>query len=264
MGHILHKQVLDSLPEGITIQNRDFEIIFQNIAMRKTFGSHIGEKCYAVYERRDRVCEGCGIEKAFLTGEATMILRTAFTADGTTSCWENSCFPLFDAAGNIIAGVEVCRNISDRVTLEEEVKQRNIELGQFNRELNRRASELQAELARREAAEEALRREIDERGQAERKLQRSNNELNSLLRKLEQTQAQMVHAEKMASIGRLAAGIAHEINNPTAFVSSNLVTLGEYCGGIFSLLRHYGEIVADLHANEQNWQIPPRPFKENQ
>ena len=45
---------------------------------------------------------------------------------------------------------------------------------------------------------------------------------------LERTQAQMVQSEKMASIGQLAAGVAHEINNPTGFVSSNLKTLGDY------------------------------------
>ena len=42
------------------------------------------------------------------------------------------------------------------------------------------------------------------------------------------SQIQLLQAEKMASIGKLAAGVAHEINNPTAFVSSNLNTLSEY------------------------------------
>ncbi|KAF0219761.1 MAG: two-component system NtrC family sensor [Geobacteraceae bacterium] len=45
---------------------------------------------------------------------------------------------------------------------------------------------------------------------------------------LKSTQAQMLQREKMASIGQLAAGIAHEINNPIGFVASNLGTLGKY------------------------------------
>lgn len=54
-----------------------------------------------------------------------------------------------------------------------------------------------------------------------KQLIRINNELQS-------TQEQLVHSEKMASIGQLAAGVAHEINNPIAFVSSNMQTLEEY------------------------------------
>ena len=143
----IHEQVLSNLPDGITIQDRNFNIIYQNNAMKNYFGSHIGEKCYAIYERRDTICEKCGVEKAFQTGETSMILRTAFGEDGSTSYWENACFPLFDSDGNIVAGVEVCRNITDRVSLQAEVKDRNIELGQLNKQLNRANSELERAIA---------------------------------------------------------------------------------------------------------------------
>ena len=63
------------------------------------------------------------------------------------------------------------------------------------------------------------------------------------IRKLRQTQAQLVQSEKMASVGQLAAGIAHEINNPTGFVSSNLKTLEEYVKDIKSILIEYDEIL---------------------
>lgn len=45
---------------------------------------------------------------------------------------------------------------------------------------------------------------------------------------LKQMQAQLIQQEKMASIGQLAAGVAHEINNPVGFIASNLTTLGKY------------------------------------
>ncbi len=45
---------------------------------------------------------------------------------------------------------------------------------------------------------------------------------------LQQMQGQIVHQEKMASIGQLAAGVAHEINNPMGFITSNLTSLGKY------------------------------------
>ncbi|MEC9262006.1 MAG: ATP-binding protein [Pseudomonadota bacterium] len=49
-----------------------------------------------------------------------------------------------------------------------------------------------------------------------------------LIRKLDRAQSQLIQAEKMASTGQLAAGIAHEINNPMGFVTANLNTLEQY------------------------------------
>jgi hypothetical protein len=53
-------------------------------------------------------------------------------------------------------------------------------------------------------------------------LRESNHELNITLENLKQTQTQLVESEKMASLGQLTAGIAHEINNPINFVTSNI------------------------------------------
>ncbi|MHC4550341.1 MAG: ATP-binding protein [Planctomycetota bacterium] len=59
-------------------------------------------------------------------------------------------------------------------------------------------------------------------------LQTKNEELEKALRNLEAAQSQLLHQEKMASIGQLAAGVAHELNNPIGFVHSNLETLRRY------------------------------------
>ena len=56
--------------------------------------------------------------------------------------------------------------------------------------------------------------------------------------KLHDQQLQLLHTEKLASIGHLAAGVAHEINNPIGFVGSNLNTLDEYIGDIVGVLNH--------------------------
>ena len=60
-----------------------------------------------------------------------------------------------------------------------------------------------------------------------------------LIRKLEEAQSQLLQSEKMASIGQLAAGVAHEINNPIGFVNSNVVTLQHYAEGMLELLTAY-------------------------
>ncbi len=84
----------------------------------------------------------------------------------------------------------------------------------------------------RQAATEALRKtqESLEGTIAERTaaLEQRNRELQSALDQLRQAQSQLMHSDKMACIGQLAAGVAHEINNPIGFIASNLTSLNEY------------------------------------
>ncbi|UCH80484.1 MAG: GHKL domain-containing protein [Nitrospiraceae bacterium] len=58
--------------------------------------------------------------------------------------------------------------------------------------------------------------------------EQKNIESEIAYRDLKETQSQMLQREKMASIGKLAAGVAHEINNPMGFISSNMNSLGTY------------------------------------
>ncbi|REE02178.1 ATP-binding protein [Marinoscillum furvescens] len=58
-----------------------------------------------------------------------------------------------------------------------------------------------------------------------KKEQESKEELNNALQSLKSAQSQLVHSEKMASLGQLTAGIAHEINNPINFISSGMVSI---------------------------------------
>jgi signal transduction histidine kinase len=64
-------------------------------------------------------------------------------------------------------------------------------------------------------------------------------QLQATNQKLEQAQNQLLQSEKMASIGQLAAGVAHEINNPIGFVNSNLGTLRRYVESLLALTQAY-------------------------
>ena len=62
---------------------------------------------------------------------------------------------------------------------------------------------------------------------------------------LEETQNQLLQSDKMASVGQLAAGVAHEINNPVGFVSSNLNSLRQYVDSLLGLVDAYAAANAD-------------------
>jgi signal transduction histidine kinase len=76
-------------------------------------------------------------------------------------------------------------------------------------------------------------------------LQKSNEELNITLKNLKDTQSKLVDAEKMASLGQLTAGIAHEINNPINFVSSSVKPLKRDIADILTILDKYDELTKD-------------------
>ena len=70
----------------------------------------------------------------------------------------------------------------------------------------------------------------------------SHLELRASVAKMQKTQALLLHADKMVSIGQLAAGVAHEISNPVAYVRSNLNTLARYSTALLALADRCNEI----------------------
>ena len=81
--------------------------------------------------------------------------------------------------------------------------------------------------------------DVSARSARERELQQRHDELQQTYKRLAGTQEQLLQSEKMASIGQLAAGVAHEINNPIGYVHSNLGTLQEYVGSMLALIEAY-------------------------
>lgn len=83
----------------------------------------------------------------------------------------------------------------------------------------------------------------------ERELRSRNEELEKTLAEMKRIQEGLIQSEKMASIGLLTAGIAHEINNPLAFVSSNLNRFKEYFEDVSALLDGWRELGKTLPAD---------------
>lgn len=105
---------------------------------------------------------------------------------------------------------------------------------------------MQRERAAREQAESLLEsksREVFLANEAlkveHERVQRRNAEIEKAHAALQSTQAQLVQSEKLASVGQLAAGVAHEINNPVGFIMSNLGTLKSYITIMSTLVGGY-------------------------
>jgi len=145
------QSLIDALEDNISIQDKDYNIIYQNEPSKANHDAQLGEKCYRAYEGRDKVCDNCPVERAFKDGKSRTSEREVVTPSGEVTYWENTANPIRDASGEIVACIEVGRNITERKQAEE------------------REKELQKEL---------------------------------------------LLSSRLASIGELAAGVAHQINNP--------------------------------------------------
>ncbi len=132
--------------------------------------------------------------------------------------------------------------------LEHEVVERTYELRLKNIELVEANIEIQ--------------RQIEVQGEQARDIQLANTELQekhvqieAAMRQLQTMQTQLVQAEKMAGLGQLTAGVAHEINNPLNFISGALTPLKLHLESIFTLLQKHGALTTETSIEQHLAEI---------
>lgn len=97
--------------------------------------------------------------------------------------------------------------------------------------------------------------DITQHKNAEDLLKQRNNELQTALDTIQEVQRQLVQSEKLSSIGQLAAGVAHEINNPIGYINSNLTSLKNYVEDLLALVEMYEKTEVGCADGEQLHQI---------
>jgi len=111
--------ILSAIGDGVSIQDREFRILYQNEVAKKLIGVQLGKFCYEAYEKNDGVCAGCPIAIAYADGGVHTVERRVETEKGV-SFVEITASPVRDASGNIVAGVEVVRDLTARRKGEED------------------------------------------------------------------------------------------------------------------------------------------------
>lgn len=108
--------------------------------------------------------------------------------------------------------------------------------------LQRTSQEREKFVAELELLNKTLEQRVAERTQA---LASANTELTGAIDNLKAAQSQLVHSEKMASLGQLVAGVAHELNNPIGFIYANFPHLEDYTRDLIALIEELRQLPLD-------------------
>jgi len=142
--------------------------------------------------------------------------------------------PLYNPQGELVGAIETLQDISERKWAEAALLETQAKLETL---VEQRTEQLAN-------AKKLLEDDVARRKNTERELLRRNEELSDLNTMLSQAKEQLVQSEKLASLGQLAAGVAHEINNPIGYVQSNINALENYLNDLFGLLDLYQQAVS--------------------
>lgn len=130
MNNLIEKlaknDVINALGDAVSIQDRNFTILYQNEKAKNIIGDHVGKYCYEAFEQKNHMCEGCPLQLTMKDGkirtvEKRNLAKKNLIVEITTS-------PLKDSTGKIIAGIEVVRDITKRKRRDKEIQKSISEL----------------------------------------------------------------------------------------------------------------------------------------
>jgi len=114
--------VFDAIGDGLSIQDLDFRIIYQNTVHEQLYGEHLGEFCYQAYRQQEKTCDNCPLAVCFQDGKVHRKERTVVDNNGVRYL-EIYGGPIRDGGGRISAGFEIVRDVTGQKQLAMQVLQ---------------------------------------------------------------------------------------------------------------------------------------------
>ncbi len=115
--------IIGAMNTGLSIQDREFNILYQNDEHRELVGDCVGQKCYKAIHGRDDPCDKCQVKMAYKDGQSHTVEFEYTLPTGETVYLENTANPIRDAKGEINSCLEVIRDITDRKAAEKQIRQ---------------------------------------------------------------------------------------------------------------------------------------------
>lgn len=214
---LLHLQLSNRLPLGICVLNAEYQVLYWNDFFSDRTGQDMatirGKNLLELFPQQSRYLKK-KIDSVFVLNNASF------------SYWEHQPHVFPFSSSRPITGEETLMYQNIEFLPVETVDNVVTSICLVVQDVTELASYFQAEQ------------------QLSAKLEQERLELKALYEKLSMAQSQLLQSEKMAAIGQLAAGVAHEINNPIGFISSNLQTLQDYSARLLKLTGFYEKIVS--------------------
>ncbi|QEM68053.1 hypothetical protein FO488_07690 [Geobacter sp. FeAm09] len=126
--------ILASIGDGISIQDREYRILYQNDTSKGWMDDQTGRFCYEAYERQQEVCDNCPVRQTFEDGQVHTVERN-LTINGRDTCLLITASPLRNSAGDIIGGIEIVKDITGRKQVEIAQQELTNKLAESNQQL---------------------------------------------------------------------------------------------------------------------------------
>jgi two-component system, NtrC family, sensor kinase len=219
------RTVFDSLSEEIVTLDKHLNIVSANfsfvgaraLAMRDVIGKPYDFLGSSLIGRSSGDLGALSVAACFRDGARSVNVVEATDTQGRAHVKELSCLPVSDKSGETVQVILVVRDITEE-------REKSTKINELNQKLTT----------------------------AIKQINQKNQTLENTLQQLKESQLKILQSEKMASIGQLAAGVAHEINNPTGYVSSNLKTLFDYQEGLLKVIVLYRQLVSMVKGRTLN------------